>query len=351
MGRAGSNARQREFVKEYERLCYRFHRWEVWKDFTVLVACSISNAADRQHAEKREALYMDTIRKYSPEEADTFPRLFGLITLGMEEDPDQDFLGELFMELGLGNDAGGQFFTPYHLCEAMARVSMDTKLMQEHLERRGYISVNDPACGAGATLIAAAMHLKRIGVNYQQTAIFAGQDIDYTTALMCYIQLSLLGCAGYVHVGNTLTNPMTGHVLFGDGGEDTWYTPMFFSDAWHTRRTAERMRQIFRQLEAEKEAAQGDISKTPGNAPQTAPKEPGKEIPAEAQKIAHGGAQKASEAFTADKPPEEMQKPAKTRKKKAAPAPEPEPRPEEDAPTFIVSVDKKNAGQLMFDFG
>lgn len=344
---AGISARQREFQKEYEKLCYRFHRWEVWKDFVVLVACSISNQVDKVHAEEREALYMDTIRKYSREEADTFPRLFALITLGMEEDPDHDFLGELFMLLGLGNDAGGQFFTPYDICKMMAKVSMQEELVRKEIEKRSYISVNDCACGAGATLIAAAQYLKEIGVNYQQQAIFVGQDIDYTTALMCYIQLSLLGCAGYVHVGDTLSAPMTGHVLFGDGKAATWYTPMFFSDAWHTRRAAERFRLIFRKLTP----IMAENQETAGNAPQTAPKEPGEEIPKEAGKPADRGAGKATAATTADKPPEEKQKKAKSRKKKAAPAPEPEPRPEEEAPAFTVSVNRKNAGQLMFDFG
>lgn len=344
---AGISARQREFVKEYEKLCYRFHRWEVWKDFVVLVACSISNQVDKVHAEEREALYMDTIRKYSKEEADTFPKLFALITLGMEEDPDHDFLGELFMLLGLGNDAGGQFFTPYSVCKMMASVSMQEELVRKEIEKRSYISVNDCACGAGATLIAAAQYLKEIGINYQQQAIFVGQDIDYTTALMCYIQLSLLGCAGYVHVGDTLSAPMTGHVLFGDGKDTTWYTPMFFTEAWHTRRAAERMRLIFRKLMPEK----GEDSETPGNAPQTAPKEPDEEIPKEAGKRAHSGARKATAATTADKPPEEMPKKPKRRKKKAATEPEPEIRPEEEAPAFTVSVNKKNAGQLMFDFG
>lgn len=348
---AGISARQREFVKEYEKLCYRFHRWEVWKDFVVLVACSISNAVDKRHAEAREALYMNTIRKYSREEADTFPHLFGLITMGMEEDPDHDFLGELFMLLGLGNDAGGQFFTPYSVCKMMASVSMREELVRKEIEKRSYISVHDCACGAGATLIAAAQYLKEIGINYQQQAIFVGQDIDYTTALMCYIQLSLLSCAGYVHVGDTLAHPMTGHVLFGDGQDATWYTPMFFTDAWHTRRAAERFRMIFRKLGAPAEAEKREDSETPGNTPQTAPKELGEEIPKEAGKRAHRGARKAKEALTADEPPEEMQKRAKNRKKRAAPAPEPEPRPEDEAPTYTVSMNKKNAGQLMFDFG
>lgn len=58
------------------------------------------------------------------------------------------------------------------------------------------------------------------------------QDIDETVALMCYIQLSLLGVAGYVKVGNSLTEPMTDN----DDKENYWFTPMYFSNVWVLRR-------------------------------------------------------------------------------------------------------------------
>lgn len=55
---------------------------------------------------------------------------------------------------------------------------------------------------------------------------------------MCYIQLSLLGCAGYICVGNTITNPLTGTVLFPreNEGQEMWYMPMFHSDIWQWRK-------------------------------------------------------------------------------------------------------------------
>ncbi len=43
--------------------------------------------------------------------------------MGMEQNPDQDFLGELYMLCELGNDASGQFFTPYDVCRCMVEVS------------------------------------------------------------------------------------------------------------------------------------------------------------------------------------------------------------------------------------
>lgn len=223
------------FVKLVDSLCGRHHRWKVWQDMCVMFACTISNAVDARHREAREALYMDTAKQYTQEEMNTFAELFGQLVNAMEQGGHRDFLGDLFMELNLGNDAGGQFFTPYNVCKLMAEVS--TPDIAGKVAHHRWVSLNDPACGAGATLIAAAdIMMNAQKVNYQTSALFTAQDIDYTTALMCYIQLSMYGCPGYVHIGNTLTEPMTGHVLFGDGGPDTWYTPMYFSAIWQGRR-------------------------------------------------------------------------------------------------------------------
>ena len=86
--------------------------------------------------------------------------------------------------------------------------------------------------------------LKGKGVNYQQNAIFVAQDVDRTAALMCYIQLSLLGCPGYVIVGNTLTNPAVGSVLnpICQDGQEIWYTPMYATEIWNMRRVFDLLR-------------------------------------------------------------------------------------------------------------
>lgn len=49
---------------------------------------------------------------------------------------------------------------------------------------------------------------------------------------MCYIQLSLLGVAGYIKVGNSLTEPMCSD----DSLENYWFTPIYCSDVWAIRR-------------------------------------------------------------------------------------------------------------------
>lgn len=104
------------------------------------------------------------------------------------------------------------------------------------IEKEGYITINDPCCGAGATLIAgvhaAKKRLEKADYNYQNHVFVVAQDIDMTVALMCYIQLSLIGVAGYVKVGNSLTDPITTN----DSTENYWYTPMYFFPVWSMRR-------------------------------------------------------------------------------------------------------------------
>lgn len=116
----------------------------------------------------------------------------------------------------------------------MAEMTMDDTVKK--VEQDGYISINDPCCGAGATLIAgihaARKQLEKANLNHQNHLLVVAQDIDETVALMCYIQLSLLGVAGYVKVGNSLTEPMTDN----DDKENYWFTPMYFSNVWVLRR-------------------------------------------------------------------------------------------------------------------
>lgn len=173
--------------------------------------------------------------------------MLGLITMALEENPEQDFLGSMFMRLELGNHWKGQFFTPYSVCKAMAE--MNAPDLEATIEAKGWVSVNDPACGAGATLIAMANTMKNHEVNYQNHALFVAQDIDRVAGMMCYIQLSLLGCAGYVAIADTLCDPLVGsNVLqpMPNENQEVWYTPMYASEVWHFRRLFNMMDSFFK---------------------------------------------------------------------------------------------------------
>ncbi len=228
---------EKKFLKLFDTLIYSRNTWQVWEDLMTVMACSISNAVDRtpNKFKKREEQYERAIKNLGGIEIPA--QMLGIITMALEQNPDQDFLGKLYMSLNLGSHWKGQFFTPYNICQMMAEINFGEGT-QEEVEKKGYISVYDPCVGAGAMLIAAANTMKKVKINYQTNAIFVGQDIDRIVAMMAYIQLSLIGCPGYIIIGNSLTNPPTGHILFPQDteGQEVWITPMFITDIWTMKR-------------------------------------------------------------------------------------------------------------------
>ncbi|WP_301425337.1 N-6 DNA methylase, partial [Bacteroides caecimuris] len=162
----------------------------------------------------------------------------------LEENPEQDFLGGIFMELNLGNGKNGQFFTPYHICDLMAKIAVDD--VSKEIDEKGYVTIHDPCCGAGATLIAGVHEVKRQlekkNLNYQNHVLVVAQDIDEVVALMCYIHLSLLGVAAYIKVGDVFCDP----IKEGDSTGNYWFTMMYFSDVWQTRRIVHRINDILK---------------------------------------------------------------------------------------------------------
>lgn len=221
-----------------DKLSGRYSRWEIWQDFVTMAAISISNMVDVAHREEREKDYLARARKYRKEDLDAIASMLGAVATGMEDNPNQDFLGEMYMGLGMGNDHAGQFFTPYHVCHLMAEITAGENLAAQ-VEEQGWVSVNDPCCGGGALLLAFANVCREREINFQTSVLFVAQDLDPTVAMMCYIQLSLMGCPGYVVVGNSITEPSTSidhrGLIPRDGG-NVWYTPLYFRDVWHYRR-------------------------------------------------------------------------------------------------------------------
>ena len=231
---------QKAFVKLFDSICQWNSRWERWNDMVKLFAIEISNPVDAFHRESRNRTYAAIAQKYKPEEFQRFVPLLVELVKNYEQNPFQDFLGAMYMDLELGSSQNGQFFTPYNICQMMAEVSISDDV-NDRIAERGWVSLHDPTCGGGATLIGAAEALYRRGINYQERALFVGQDLDATVALMCYIQLSLIGCAGCVRIGNTLMHPPTGDVLIRDTSSEVWYTPMYFSALWQGRVIARQM--------------------------------------------------------------------------------------------------------------
>ena len=238
---------KRELLQIVRELGQSRQTWQVWADLMDAIACALSNAADpdRERVAEREQEYAECIKRLGGD-ADIVARAYATIVVGLEENPDQDFLGQLYMELELGSHWHGQFFTPYSICQMMAQTTMDEELVKAQVSEHGYITVNDPACGAGATIVAAINRLNRLGIG-QGRYLVSGHDIDRVAAQMCYIQLSTLGAAGWVAITNTLSDPVMGDPIMPaeKPGQEFWYTPMYYlNPIWVGRRTCRVMDRV-----------------------------------------------------------------------------------------------------------
>lgn len=212
---------QKELYRHFRCLADHHSVWQVWHDFVKLSACRLCLHSGAR--KEREAL----VGKYSATDLEHFSQMFEMTISALEQNPDQDFLGDLFMRFNLSNEWRGQFFTPYSICKMMAALTLCDAA---EARAQNCFSVNDPACGSGAMLVAFAQNCKAHNINYQRSVLFVAQDIDETAALMCYVQLSLLGCPGYVIIGDSLVNPPDTTKLPNPEVFDgkTWYTPMYY---------------------------------------------------------------------------------------------------------------------------
>ena len=101
---------QNELVKKFEVLTSKGRsRWQVWSDWITISAIAVSNATDKSHFDEREQQYMTIVKKYTKQEVDAFADMFSILVMALEDNSEQDFLGELYMCLGLGSDHAGQF--------------------------------------------------------------------------------------------------------------------------------------------------------------------------------------------------------------------------------------------------
>lgn len=171
---------EREFLRIFRHLSECHPPWSVWRDFIFVSAVAISNRVDKRPGvwHKRENEYLRTIRRYNRNERNDIPTLLAYTSKALMDNPAQDFLGKLFMELELSNHWKGQFFTPYSVADLMTRLTVgDGKNLKAEAERHGYITVNDPTCGSGVMLIAFANRCRELGVDRRKTRFLPGRTL------------------------------------------------------------------------------------------------------------------------------------------------------------------------------
>lgn len=198
--------------KNLDLFRYKYDLRTVWSDFISLSAIVLDYLEWNQHPE-RVKIKSEIEKRYQPEDLRVFERMFEIIVDSLRENPNQDLLGEIFMGLELGSAQCGQYFTPFCVSLLMARLQfVEPKKSQVE-------TVSDPSCGSGGTLLAFLSVAAEKNIPLTHYRIYA-QDISATAALMCFIQLSIIGAAGYVGIGDTLLHP------FGNPELEVWQTPV-----------------------------------------------------------------------------------------------------------------------------
>lgn len=199
----------KEILKLMERGTYRAGAHEFLSDVFECGAIAISNQFDYQQSEKREQRYLQIIKKYDRDMQELITEVFAKIYLMLTQQIDvgfSDYLGELFMQSETMNKYTGQFFTPYQVSKLCAKMSIHPEVVAEHMEADSIITLNEPACGAGGMVIAAADVLYNdYHFNIASNLLVECSDIDSRCVHMSYLQLGLAGIPAVIYRRNTLT--------------------------------------------------------------------------------------------------------------------------------------------------
>lgn len=172
------------FISIFNKIAYGKSESEVFDDFLDICICCLSG---QQYEEE----YFSIIKRYKPEQINSLCELFAHMIIIMDNDGKglKDCLGEFFQQ-NITRGSHGQFFTPEHVCDFMAAITMDKVITNGK-------TIMDPACGSGRMLLAGAKISRQ---NY-----FYGADIDKRCVKTAAINLCLNGLIGEVAWMNSIT--------------------------------------------------------------------------------------------------------------------------------------------------
>lgn len=126
----------------------------------------------------------------------------------MEKGNALDLFGQLYEQMFLLKSkasSNGQFFTPDSLCRLMA--SITDADVEERVSKRGFVMVNDPACGSARTLLAHFMAKTRKDHSLAGKYFYEAADIDLPTCKMAACNMMIHGMQGKVVCQDQLSLP------------------------------------------------------------------------------------------------------------------------------------------------
>lgn len=187
------------------QLGYKYTNRKVFEDFVLISTYSIQNSIIKD--ENIEDKYNKIVQKYTDEEVSQFAKMLAIL---IEEykfnDCKDDILGSVFEELNISNSKRGQFFTPMNVSNMMAALTYKKEEVENAIQKKDYLTVQDPACGSGRMLYSTFFYLKNMDVDVSDKVYFEGADIDELCCGMTYIQLSILGASAVIYHKDSLSN-------------------------------------------------------------------------------------------------------------------------------------------------
>lgn len=197
---------RKEILKIFESLRYKRDLWSVYSDFLEMTAIAISNSAERFFLpgsfEKREQRYLSLAETYDKNELLKMSEAFNLFVklqdYNLQSQGAKDILGGLLMDLNLGDKWAGQFFTPDHVANLMAKLTYTEEGLKKEIKERGFVYASDPAVGGGVTMIGLVNAMLDGGCNPQRELLIECGDLDKRACFMTYIQLATLGIPAIV---------------------------------------------------------------------------------------------------------------------------------------------------------
>ena len=136
-----------DFRKILDRISRAHDTRKVFNAFTRFAACALAY-------QTREPDYLEEAKRWKPDEMALFAEAFAALVTEMEAHPFEDRIGTHYMEWALSTASaqrGGEFHTPPAVCKLMAQITWNNGA---DMPKEGPITVCEPACGAGAMILA-----------------------------------------------------------------------------------------------------------------------------------------------------------------------------------------------------
>jgi type I restriction-modification system DNA methylase subunit len=195
-----------KFMRTLRQIDNSKSEYDLFRDFLELSAISIQNSLLPNSTDlwqRNERQYLSCTKRYNEEQLSLFSSMLAYLIHALIKS-EYDYLGEVYMQVA-SNKFLGQFFTPFHVSEMMAQMSLAD--VESLLKSKNFITINEPTCGCGSMIIAAIKVLKTKNVCLHKQIHFIGQDIAMYPFYGAYIQCSLLGASATFMLGDSLKIP------------------------------------------------------------------------------------------------------------------------------------------------